>query len=530
VEKGYLAMVLHAHLPYVRHPEHKYFLEENWFYEAITETYIPLLDAFEKMVNDGVDFRVTMSVTPPLMCMLADPLLGQRYVDHIEKLIELAIKEVERTRFMPEFNRTAIMYRDLFMRCRQIFDEKYHRNLVNGFKRFQDMGKLEVITCGATHGFLPLMHVNPQAVRAQIKIARDIYARHMGRPPRGIWNGECGYHPGHDQILKDYGINFFFVDTHGILHGTPRPKYGVFAPVYCPSGVAAFGRDAESSKSVWSSEEGYPGDFNYREFYRDVGYDLDFDYIKPYIHPDGIRINTGIKYYKITGKTKNKEPYNHLEARARAADHAGNFAFNRAKQLEHIAGLIGKKPLIVSPYDAELFGHWWYEGPQFIEYLMRKLHYDQKDVRPITPSEYLEENPRNQVVTPSMSSWGAKGYAEVWLEGSNDWIYRHLHEIADRMVELATHHTNGDILKKRALAQAAREVLLAQSSDWAFIMKTGTMVEYAVKRTKDHVNRFNELYYQIKEHRIDPGWLTNLEYLDNIFPEIDYTIYREGSK
>ncbi len=524
-EKGYLCLVLHAHLPYVRHPEYNSFLEEDWLYEAITETYIPLVNAFESMEKDGIDFRITMSLTPPLMSMLADPLLQERYVRHLNKLIELSEKEIDRTRWDPKINHLAYMYNDIFTRSRYVFEEKYKRNLVNAFKKFQDKGNLEIITCCATHGFLPLMDINKKAVRAQVKIAVDSYEKYLGRKPRGIWLAECGYHPDHDWVLKEFGINYFFTDAHGILHASHRPKYGVFAPVYCKSGVAAFGRDIESSKQVWSAEEGYPGDFWYREFYRDAGYDLEYEYVKPYICDNGIRKNVGIKYYRITGKTNYKEPYDPYMALDRASSHAGNFLFNRERQVDFLYDFMGRKPIIVSPYDAELFGHWWFEGPQFINFLLRKTACDQKTVRLITPSEYLAENPVNQVTTPSFSSWGNKGYSEVWLEGSNDWIYRHLHQAENRMTELARMFPNAYGLKERALKQAARELVLAESSDWAFIMKTGTMVEYAVKRTKDHIARFTRLYEDIKNDTIDEAWLREIEAKDNIFEEVNYAVY-----
>ncbi|MDA8100130.1 MAG: DUF1957 domain-containing protein [Nitrospiraceae bacterium] len=523
--QGYLAMVLHTHLPFVRHPEHDQFLEEDWLYEAITETYIPLINVFDGLINDGVEFRITMSLTPTLIAMLTDPLLQHRYVRHINKLIELAEKEVERTRNQPEFRPLAEMYRDMFRNARYVFEEKYGQNLVSAFKKFQDLGKMEIITCGATHGFLPLM-VNRNAVRAQIAVAVDQHTRHLGRPPKGIWLPECGYYEGLDELLKEHGIRFFFTDSHGIYHAAPRPKYGVFAPVFCRSGVAAFGRDVESSKQVWSSKEGYPGDFNYREFYRDVGFDLDYEYIKPYLHPDGVRVNLGIKYFKITGKTNHKDPYIRHWALERAAEHAGNFLFNRERQVEWLAGIIrDRKPVIVAPYDAELYGHWWFEGPDWLNFLFRKIAYDQQTVKLTTPTEYLAEYPRCQVVRPSQSSWGYKGYAEFWLNGSNDWIYRHLHKAADRMTELARSFPNADGVLRRALNQAARELLLAQSSDWAFIMKTGSHVEYAVKRTQDHVLRFTRLYDDIKGNRIDERWLGDIEYADNIFPHIDYSVY-----
>ena len=527
--KGYLALILHAHLPFVRHPEYNDPMEEYWLYEAITETYIPLLDIFNRLIEDGVDYRITMSLTPPLISMLRDPLLQERYLRHVTKLIELIEKEVERTRFEPHFNRIAVMYREKFYRARHIFEERYKKDLVAGFKQIQDAGKLEIITCGATHGYLPLTAGHRNAVNAQIKVAVDHYTANLGRPPRGIWLPECGYNPGDDEILRKYGIRHFIVDTHAILYGNPRPRYGVFAPVYCRSGVAAFGRDIESSKQVWSAKEGYPGDFNYREFYRDIGFDLDYEYIKPYIHESGIRVNTGIKYFKITGHKglSEKEPYNPDDAMNKAAEHAGNFMFNREKQTEYLNTLMKRPPVIVAPYDAELYGHWWYEGPDFLNFLIRKIFYDQNTFKLTTPSEYLEKFPSNQVLQPTFSSWGYKGYSEYWLNETNDWIYRHLHKAYERMGELANRFLNSNVTahESRALKQAAREVLLAQSSDWAFIMKTKTTVDYAVKRTRQHIFRFQKLYNMLNSGNYDEAYLSEMETKDNIFPDIDWTSF-----
>jgi len=524
--KGYLCLVLHGHLPFVRHPEHENFLEEDWFYEAITETYIPLISCFERLCEEKVDFRLTVTLSPTLISMLNDPLLQERYLKHINRLIELAHKEIERNSWQPAFQKLAIMYLNQFCKARDTF-ERYNRHLVRAFKNFQDAGKLEIMTCAATHGYLPLMDVCRASVRAQVKVAVSHYESVFGRKPRGMWLPECGYQPGHDEILKEAGIRYFFSDSHGVLHGTPRPKYGVFAPVYCKgTGVACFGRDLESSKQVWSSIEGYPGDYNYREFYRDIGFDLEYDYVRPYIHPDGVRINTGIKYYRITGNHSHKEPYVPEWAQETAAAHAGNFMFNRQKQAEYLYDFMKKPPMLVSPYDAELFGHWWYEGPLWLDFLMRKIVFDQDELRLITPSEYLAENRRHQVITPSLSSWGWKGYSEMWLQGPNDWIYRHLHVASDRMTELAKDFPHADGLLKRALNQALRELLLAQSSDWAFIMGTGTHTSYAVRRTKEHLLRFSRLFEDIKSNSIDPNWLSDIEYKDNIFPQIDYRVHQ----
>lgn len=523
--KGYLALVLHAHLPFIRHPEHESFLEENWLFEAITDTYIPLINVFERLVNDGVDFRITVSLSPTLICMLKDELLVSRYLEHLDKMIRLADMEIERTRGDEKINALAVMYSDRFKNARHVFSEKYGNDLTAAFKRFQDLGKVEVITCCATHGFLPLMDIYRPAVKAQVKVAADVYKNVFGRLPKGMWLPECAYQPGHDEALAECGIKYFFVETHGIVFGSPRPKYGVHSPYLCKSGTAVFGRDMESSKAVWSAKEGYPGDYNYREYYRDIGFDLDYNYIKPFINGCGTRINVGIKYHKITGASDHKDIYDRRAAMEAAASHAGNFMFNREKQVEHLAGIMDRAPIIVSPYDAELFGHWWFEGPEWLEYLLRKMHFDQDTVKTIAPSEYLDLYDRYQVFTPAMSTWGYKGYNEVWLDGCNDWIYKHLHKAAELMINAATDYRDTSELEERVLNQMARELLLAQSSDWAFIMKTGTFVEYAIKRTRDHVGRFLTLHEQLRNGNVDMGLLQDAERKNNVFSNIDYGVY-----
>lgn len=530
---GYLSLVLHAHLPFVRHPEYPDFLEEDWLYEAISETYIPLLVAFNHLRDEGVKFRVTMSMTPPLCEMLGDPLLQERYVHHLEKLCELAEKEVERTREeAPDFHSAAVMYQRHFNECREVFENVYRRNIIQGFRQLQDEGYLEIITCCATHGYLPLMS-DEVVKRAQIQIARQNYIKHFGRPPRGIWLAECAFNPGDDRYLREAGIRFFIADAHAILYGTPRPRRGIYAPVVTPEGVAVFARDTETSEQVWSSDIGYPGDPNYREFYRDLGYDAqDYDYIQPYLHDDGVRRNVGFKYHRITGKVALhlKEPYVPEWATERTTAHARDFLSNRQAQAGHLNYTLGRAPLILAPYDAELFGHWWFEGPQFLFYLFKKLHYDQDEIQPISPVDYLDIYPDNQPQTPSASSWGAEGYNRVWINAQTDWLYLHQHAAERRMVELAERFPNAEGLQLRALNQAARELLLAQSSDWAFIITTGTMVQYAVKRFKDHIHRFTRIYEMLTtDGQIDETWLADVESKDNIFQELDYRVYHPNA-
>jgi len=523
---GYLALILHAHLPYVRHPEYSEFLEEDWLYEAITETYIPLLQVFHKLIDDSVPFKLTMSMTPPLCSMLRDPLLQQRYLRYLDRSIALAKSEVARTLAEPHLNELARFYLDRWTVCRSLYVDTWNCDLVSVFAGLQDRGYLEIITCAATHGFLPLMANFKEAVRAQILIARDNYRECFGRDPGGIWLPECGYVPGLDDFLAEANIRWFVMDSHGLMFGNPRPRYAIYAPVFTPSGVAAFARDRESSRQVWSAEEGYPGDPAYRDFYRDIGFDLSQEYLKPYLPEDGTRKFTGMKYHRITGRGHQKEVYHRPWASAAVDAHAQNFMTSRAEQLEHLCKSTNIDPLVLSPFDAELFGHWWFEGPEFLDLLIRKSVYDQTRFKLTTPGDYLSMHSTQQIVVPSASSWGHKGYWEVWLDDSNSWIYPHLHAAAKRMTEVARQfEKDTPPMIDRALRQLARELLLAQSSDWAFLMKTGTAREYASKKTKDHLLRFTRLYDQIRGNRVDEEFLKNCEWRDNIFPNLNWRYY-----
>jgi 1,4-alpha-glucan branching enzyme len=518
--------VLHAHLPYVRHPEYDEFLEEDWLFEAITETYLPLLQVLWRLADESVPYQLTTSLTPTLCSMLRDPLLQDRYVRYIERAIELARSELERTRHDSRLNELARMYLERFITCRNLFVEGWRRDIVTPFAQLQEHGVLEIITCAATHGFLPLMANFPEAVRAQILIARDHYRETFGRDPVGIWLPECGYVPGLENVLQEANMRWFIMDAHGFMFGSPRPRYAIYAPVFTPSGVAAFARDRDSSRQVWSAEEGYPGDPAYRDFYRDIGMDLPIEYIRPYLPADGMRKFTGVKYHRITGRTKEKDIYHRSWAMAAADAHAGNFVWNRRQQIRNLSENSAMDPVVVSPFDAELFGHWWFEGPEFLNLLIRKSVYDQQDYRLTTPGRYLVDHTTLQMLVPSASSWGHKGYWEVWLDESNAWIYPHLHAAARRMTEIARHYNEtATPFQERVLKQLARELLLAQSSDWAFLMKTGTATAYATKRTKDHLLRFTRLYDQLRCNDVDEEFLKNCEWRDNIFPNLNWRYY-----
>lgn len=528
---GYFSLILHAHLPFVRHPEHPEFLEEDWLYEAITEVYLPLISILSLLRDSGATPRLAINVSPTLCEMLADPLLQSRYTRHLENLLALTEKEVARTsREAPEFHRVARLYNENLKTAHQLWTNTFRQNIVGAFSGLQDAGVLEIITCGATHGFMPFISTT-EARRAQIEIAVTNYRKHFGRRPRGIWFPECAYEPGLETLLADSGIEYFIADTHAIMYGEPRPRYGVYAPVRCPNGVAVFARDMETSMQVWSSIVGYPGDPNYREFYRDIGWDAPLEYLAPHLHADGQRRHLGLKYHRVTGREvllPDKQPYDPEVARGRAAIHAGHFVDERIKQARRIQETLqGRAPLIVSPYDAELFGHWWYEGVQFLDFLFRKLHWDQREIEVITPGDYLDSGQSIQTQQLSPSSWGAEGYYKVWLNEANTWMYPHQHAAEVRMTALANRYAEPpNALTRRALNQTARELLLAESSDWAFQIYQGTTVEYATRRFRSHIRRFNALADEIEHGTIDEERLAEIEYRDNLFAELDYKVYR----
>jgi 1,4-alpha-glucan branching enzyme len=345
-----------------------------------------------------------------------------------------------------------------------------------------------------------------------------------------MWVPECAFYPGLDALLAEAGVRYFLVDSHAIEHGDPKPLFGVAAPVYCPSGVAAFGRHPMTSRLVWSSKVGYPADYNYREYYRDIGFDLDQAYLEPFQYAKGVRTNTGIKYHRITGPGHNKHLYNPDWARESAERHARDFVGRCRDQAAHSSIRMPFPSVIVSPYDAELFGHWWFEGPQWLYCLLRELA-DQDDLATSTPAEYLNAHPIQQKSMPAPSSWGKNGYYEHWVNPKTDWMWRLLHEAAGRLRQTVQDHASKppDKLEARLLCQAGRELMLAQSSDWPFMITNGTTEQYARRRFNDHIHRFHDLLRDFDQSQIDLPRLEALEYMDAVFPELDYRLFAAAS-
>jgi 1,4-alpha-glucan branching enzyme len=481
-----------------------------------------------------------MSITPTLCAMLQDQLLCQRYVRHLDLLIDLAARERKRNRKHPQLCDLAEFYIGLFSEARRVFVDEWKCDLLLIVRELRQTGALEIIASAATHGLLPILHQqSPRAARAQVLIGRDVYVELFGAEAAGFWLPECGYAPGLESSLREANLRWFVVDAHGLLFGTPRPCRSIYAPCYTPAGPAAFARDPSASRQVWSAHEGYPGDPAYRDFYRDIGFDLPMEHLGPIAR--GTRKFSGVKYHRITGRGDEKQLYDRTAAENAAARHAIHFLEQCREQIHEI-GEVGFEPIIVAPFDAELFGHWWFEGPIFLEQFFRHAA-NEGEFRLTVPSEYLAAHPTQQIVEPAASTWGENGHLAVWLDPSNAWIYPQLHAAAQTMIDLAkkTSAVVGQSHRlpiaglageapalqftDRVLKQLARELLLAQSSDWAFLMKTGTAREYATQRTIDHLARFNRLHDQLVTNNLDEEFLCDCEWRDNIFPNVNWRYY-----
>jgi 1,4-alpha-glucan branching enzyme len=510
---GDLAIVLHAHLPYVRSGEAGS-LEEDWYFQALQECYLPLLAVLEAAAADRrQQARLTLGLSPTLLSLLADRELNARFLPWLvqrQHLLEEAPAELGEA--------AAHLADQLAMVERQWLD---HEGLVvPRFQRLQQLGVLDLITCGATHGYLPLLRQVPEAVQAQLVNAVREHERQLGERPLGIWLPECAYYEGLDQRLVAAGLRYSVLDGHGLLHALPRPRYGVFSPICSPAGVAFFGRDGNATLPVWSAREGYPGDGAYREFHRDLGWDLPEEHLRE----AGIdsRRPLGLKLHRVTAQgcpLEQKQPYDPAAAARRAEEHAGAYLQGRAAELESLAGSMEPVPLLVAPFDAELFGHWWFEGPRFLQGVFARSR--SAGVRLVTLREALQQRPSLQVCRPSPSSWGQGGYHDYWLNDSNAWVVPEWQKASRAMVR----RVNRGVASPRQrdlLTQAGRELLLAQSSDWSFILRAGTTTELARERIQRHLDRFWRLMDAIDNgSELPGGWLQAVRREDRLFPGLN---------
>lgn len=523
---GYLSIVLHAHLPYVRHPDAERCLEEVWLFEALTECYLPLLEVFEGWIEDKIPGRMALSLSPPLLHMLADTTMRLRYVQHLERLIELSAREVKRLEDDPVLLGLAQHYQAHFEQTLHRYRDVYQTDVLVAFASVERAGVVELMTTAATHGFLPLLQHQPGAVHAQVREGLASFKHFFGHQPTGFWLPECGYFEEVDKVLSAAGVQRTFIDTHGATGAHPEPPQSCYAPIRTPAGVTVFARDPEASRQVWSSREGYPGDFDYREYYSDIGFSLPKEALEGYLLPDGTRMPTGIKYHRVSGANQEKEPYHPKNALAKARQHARHFVKSRLQRLD--ASSDGALPtLMVAPYDAELMGHWWYEGPRWLDFVMREVAQETR-LEAVSPKDYSERyESAIHTAMPAASSWGQAGYNRFWINEDTAWVFPQVHQAFERLCALLQdfREAPAQSVQGRALRQAARALLLAQSSDWPFIMRAGTTTDYAVRRIQDELARFRYLEEALRKQSIGARELAALEILDDVFPHLDVNTF-----
>jgi 1,4-alpha-glucan branching enzyme len=510
----YFTFVLHGHLPYVLgHGGWPH--GTDWLFEAACETYIPLLRTFGRLLEDGIKGGVTMGVTPVLAEQLAHPAFAAGLDDYVE--IKLRAAHDDAAAFgaagHTDLAELAAAWRDFYAEVRADFGGRFGRDLVGAFRKLAEEGALELVTCAATHAYLPLLG-RDESIGLQLRAAVSAHRRHFGRAPTGCWLPECAYRPayewryplepwadrparrrpGLEEPLSRAGLKYFFVDTHLLTGGKTLGVYAarfealrriyeqmtagaeptqtseglsIHRPYYVGAAdpaVACFVRDAETGIVVWSGEHGYPGDGWYLEFHKK--------------HYPG-----GLRYWRVTAASADlgaKEPYRPAEVPARLAENADHFAGLVRRLLNEESAA---SPVLVAPYDAELFGHWWFEGPRWLGEVLRRLH-AAPDVEPATCAGYLEAFPPDVAVALPEGSWGEGGFHSVWLNPENEWSWRLIYELEDRLVEAVA--APRAPAAERFLEQALREFMLLCASDWQFLITTWTARDYAEGRLRGH--------------------------------------------
>lgn len=527
---GKIHLLLHAHLPFVREPDYDRFLEENWFFEAMAETYLPIIQMLRRLDEKGVPGTLNLSVSSALLSMLTDELLLEKFGKHLHRQLNLLEKELEYLSSDLEKFEVAKFYHRRQLALIDTWERVCDGRIVPALLDLEKCGKLTLLTCVGTHPFLPAYQSDTASIRLQLGVTVRTFEEAFGRKPKGLWLPECGYFEGLDSILAEFGFEYFFLETHGALLAKPAPKYGVFAPLKTPAGLYCMGREQSSSMEVWSRKTGYPGHPEYREFFRDVAYERTPEYLGNYFIAGDTPIETGLKYYRITGSEEKKvyRPWNALRL---VEDHARLFVANReATVTELLPNMEGNKVSILCPYDAELFGHWWFEGPLFIEKMFERAA-SSSVVEMASLESSMHGSPDTEVHAPVFSSWGEGGFGEVWMNDEVSWAYPLFFKMRKMMDEMKRRinpqsRSTQNLLQKRFLCQMARELLLFQASDWAFMIHNKSAADYARSRQNEHYGNVCALYAAATSalvmHRKTPDTLllSALEKKNNLFPWI----------
>jgi 1,4-alpha-glucan branching enzyme len=549
---GAFTFVLHSHLPYARRAG-RWPHGEEWIHEAASETYLPLLDALRGLKREGVPVRLTLGMTPVLVEQLADADVLRNLVTFMEERRENATADIARFEGSDEPERAPIArwYEERYTHLLRLLCDELDGDIVGGFRRLQDDDVIEIATSAATHGYLPLM-ARDSTIRAQLGTGVRAYKRHFGREPRSVWLPECAYRPayvaddgrvrpGIERFVAEQGLRVFFVETHTIEGGRPVGKaagdavgpYGdihrrwviPLPPASEPSGnttyqpywvsepqVAAIGRNNRTGLQVWSAEHGYPGEARYREFHK----------------RDGV---SGLHYWSVTGPRVDlgdKQPWNPTEAFGHVHMHADHFSDLVSGLLVDYRAEAGRGGLISAAFDTELFGHWWFEGVDWLCEVLRRLA-RRPEVELVSAGQYVAQHPPEIVLNLPEGSWGEGGGHFVWDNAATRWMWPVVHAAEARIERIADRHANATGPLRALVDQAAREALLLQSSDWPFLITTGQARDYAAERFENHADRFAELCDLIERGETGEAAqrLARQYYeLDNVFPEIDIALFR----
>jgi 1,4-alpha-glucan branching enzyme len=513
------SIVLDAHVPFAGHSCPPDSPGEGRFFESLSETYLPLLQVFDRLDGDHVPFRVAVSFSPTLCHMLSDKVLIGRYLEYTDKQIEFGARELDRCSGNPDLWKLAKHFYDQALDKRVLFTERYEKNILKVFEYYQRKGRVELLGTGATHAFLPFFSSCPEAVQAQFEVAIAAYRGNFGKYPQGFWLPEMGWTGELDAWLRSYNFAYTLVDTHALVFARPFAEKGSFYPAKTPLGIFVLARDFYAAEDLAALVR----DPLYRDNRKDAGYEFPPDRIRPFLGARGGRTVTGYKYWAAGGGGF----YDPLAASERAREHALAFLGARAARLKSAGELMRETPCSLWVMEADFFGSRWYEGPQFLEALFREAG-KTGEIQCMTPAEYLyKQDPADfQTLTPEFSSWGVNGYAETWLDASNDWMYHHTMQAIERMIEIAERFPNNSGLKERILNQAAREILLVMSSDWPGMLYKQEFTEYARQQIESSLRNFTTIYEALGSSYISTEWLTNLERKDNIFPHINYRVFR----
>lgn len=526
------SIVLNAHVPWVRHPEVSHCLEEDWFHSAVLETHLPMIEMLFRLRSQGVPYRVTLNLSPTLLTMMRDRVLKRRTLAYLDRTLQLCRDEVERGD-VTGFRELAELYEARFSRLRELFVEGCRGDLIRAYADLRDSGHVELTASAATHGLLPLMMRVPESVQAQVRAGIRQYVQCFGRMPRGFWLPECAYAPALAELLKQEGIDWTIVEEHGLTSAPHAVKQFPFLPGETENGLVVFGRDQGSSGEIWNADEGFPGDGRYRDFMRDVGLEAPMEYLREYLGGSEQRQFTGIKYHRSEDAGGKSEPYDPELASRATEEHAARFVGNRGAQLAALETEGISDPHILCAFDADLFGHWWYEGTEFLERVLRKVA-ERGDFSLTTPGAYLSEHSESDwpPAAPVSSSWGEGGYFETWTSEENNWLQGELQMRSERLARFVRiFEENREVLpevsrrhRQKCIQLMTRELLLAQSSDWGFLMRNEPSRGYAEERCREHFRNFDRIW-EVTTRTEDDGRLAEIETANPIFSDLPWNLY-----